>query len=255
MILMVAAGAKASGSADFAARYWDLLTQWAEYLKNNGLDPENQLCTDDFTGHLAHNANLSLKAVNAIGAYAMLCQMRGMTREAAEYRDASKEMAQQWPRMADDGDHYRLAFDQPGTWSMKYNLIWDRVLGLDLFSPDVADKEIAFYLKIQNAYGLPLDNRADFTKSDWLVWSAAMTNDKEDFEKLIHPLYRFVNESPDRVPFSDWYFTSTAKVRGFRARPVIGGVFIPFLTDSALWHRWSQVGNGGEWRSAGRRPL
>lgn len=240
MILMAAAAAKAAGNADYAATQWKLLTQWAEYLKNKGLDPENQLCTDDFTGHLAHNTNLSLKAINAIGGYAMLCDMRGLTAEAAEYRAAAKEMATQWPTMANDGDHYRLAFDRPGTWSMKYNLVWDSLLDLDLFAPEVARKEVAFYLKTQNEYGLPLDNRADFTKSDWLVWSATLAEKQSDFEKLIVPLYRFVNESPDRVPFSDWYFTSTAKVRGFRARPVIGGVFIKFLTDPALWAKWAQ---------------
>ncbi|UCD52973.1 MAG: DUF4965 domain-containing protein, partial [Phycisphaerales bacterium] len=218
MILMAAAAAKASGSAAYAGTQWKLLSQWAEYLKDNGLDPENQLCTDDFTGHLAHNTNLSLKAINAIGGYAMLCDMLGFAREAAEYRSAAREMAQQWPEMASDGDHYRLAFDQPDTWSMKYNLVWDRILGLDLFDPEIARKEVAFYLKTQNEFGLPLDNRADFTKSDWLVWSATLAERQGDFEKLIHPLYRFVNESPDRVPFSDWYFTSTAKVRGFRAR-------------------------------------
>jgi hypothetical protein len=239
MILMTAAAARASGSAAFAGRYWGLLTQWAAYLKDNGLDPENQLCTDDFTGHLAHNTNLSLKAINALGAYAMLCDMRGLTDTAAEYRKTAREMARQWPEMADDGDHYRLAFDKPGTWSMKYNLVWDTILGLDLFSPQIARKEVAFYLKTQNAYGLPLDNRADFTKSDWLVWSATLAESREDFEALIRPLYRFVHESPDRVPLSDWYFTSTGKVRGFRARPVIGGVFIKFLTDPGLWHKYA----------------
>jgi len=248
MILICAAAARASGDATFARRHWRLLTRWAEYLGEKGLDPENQLCTDDFTGHLAHNTNLSLKAINALGAYAMLSELLGEKETAAAYRRKARDMARRWPGMADDGDHHRLAFDRPGTWSMKYNLVWDRILDLGLFPPEVAQKEVAFYLKKQNEYGLPLDNRADFTKSDWLVWSATLADRREDFEKLIHPLYRFVNESPDRVPFSDWYFTSTAMVRGFRARPVIGGIFIPFLKDRQLWRKWA--GRGG---SAGSR--
>lgn len=239
MILMTAAAVRASGDTSLARTYRPLLRQWAEYLKDKGLDPENQLCTDDFTGHLAHNTNLSLKAINALGAYGMLCEMLGDLNEAAAYRRTARQMTAQWQEMADDGDHYRLTFDKRQTWSMKYNLVWDDLLGLKLFGPEVAKKEVAHYLKIQNAYGLPLDNRADFTKSDWLVWCATLADSKADFEKLIHPLYRFANESPDRVPFSDWYFTSTARVRGFRARPVIGGIFIPFLKDADLWKKWA----------------
>jgi hypothetical protein len=245
MILMVAQAAKARGNADFAARHWRLLTQWAEYLKDKGLDPENQLCTDDFTGHLAHNTNLSLKAINALGAYAMLCGMRGLEDDAATYAAAAKDMAAKWIVMADDGDHYRLTFDKPDSWSLKYNLVWDKLLGLGLFPPEVAQKEVAYYLAHQNTYGIPLDPRADFTKSDWLVWAATLAGNDPDFKALLEPLYRFCNESPSRVPFSDWYFTTSGEVKGFRARPVIGGVFIKFLADETVWRKWRE--RAGAW--------
>ncbi len=239
MVLMAAAVTKAEGNADYAARHWDLLSKWAAYLKDKGLDPENQLCTDDFAGHLAHNTNLSLKAINALAGYAMMAEMLGKP-EAAAYGDAAKVMASQWVTMADDGDHYRLAFDKPGTWSMKYNLVWDRLFGFGLFPPEVAEKEVAYYLTIQNTYGLPLDIRKDYTKTDWLVWCATLSTSPEAFRGLIEPLYRFCEETPDRVAFTDWYDTKTAKCVGFRARPVIGGIFIKLLEDEATWGKWRE---------------
>src|SRR2546426_94476 len=89
--------------------------------------PKGKSFTDDFTGPLAHNANLSVKAIAALSAYATLCGMLGKKDEAASYRKTAQQFAQEWRRMAADGDHYRLAFDQPGTWSQKYNLIWDKL--------------------------------------------------------------------------------------------------------------------------------
>src|SRR5262249_20320723 len=145
MLLMIAALARVEGNADFALKYWPLLEKWARYLRDKGLDPENQLCTDDFAGHLAHNTNLSLKAVLALAGCAMVCEMAGKKDEAADYRKTAQGMAARWAAMADDGDHYRLAFDKPGTWSQKYNLVWDRLLEVNLFPPQIARKEISYY--------------------------------------------------------------------------------------------------------------
>ncbi|HEX8502906.1 MAG TPA: DUF4965 domain-containing protein [Pyrinomonadaceae bacterium] len=239
MLLLVAALARADGDARLAEKYWPLLTKWAEYLRSKGMDPENQLSTDDFAGHLAHNTNLSLKAVLALGSYAALCEMTGRKAEAQTYRREAREMAARWARMADDGDHFRLAFDKPGTWSQKYNLVWDRLLGLNLFPPEVARREISFYKRKQNAYGLPLDNREGYTKLDWIVWTATLAESDEDFRALVRPAYRFAHETPDRVPLADWYGTADGKQRGFQARSVVGGVYVKMLADAALWRKWS----------------
>jgi hypothetical protein len=239
MLILALAVARAEGNANLAQTYWPLLTKWADYLRAKGLDPENQLSTDDFAGHLAHNSNLSIKAIEAVASYAELAKLLGDVTRAADYRNTAKQMAEQWERMAADGDHYRLAFDITGTWSQKYNLVWDRVLGLNLFSPSIARKEMAFYLKHQNEFGLPLDNRKTYTKLDWIVWTATLADDQKEFQAVIAPLLKYADQTPSRVPLSDWYDTVDAKQQGFQARSVVGGVFIKMLTDPALWRKWS----------------
>lgn len=240
MILLAAALAQAQGRPDFANRYAAQLRKWAEYLDDKGFDPEHQLCTDDFAGPLAHNTNLSLKAILALGAWAQLCERTKRGEEAQTYRRIAEELAARWVKEAADGDHYRLAFDKPGTWSQKYNLAWDGVLGLKLFPPDVARSEIAYYLSKQNAFGLPLDNRETYTKLDWIFWTATLAADKPEFERFVDPVYRFVNESPSRVPLTDWYSTLDARQVGFQARSVVGGVFMPMLKDPATREKWQK---------------
>jgi hypothetical protein len=254
MILLVAALADAERDAGFAKRYWPLLTKWAEYLLNKGFDPENQLCTDDFAGHLAHNANLSIKAIEALGAYAQLAGKLGDHKAAAQYGDAAKSMAARWTEAAADGDHYRLAFDKTGTWSQKYNLVWDTVLGLHLFPTQVATHEVAFYKTHLNPFGLPLDNRATYTKLDWTIWSATLATESGDFQTLVHPVFEFLNQTPDRVPMTDWYDTVSAHQVGFQARSVVGGVYMKMLADHADWMRWASRSTGGEKQSLGRQP-
>jgi hypothetical protein len=249
MLIMTAALAQIEKSPDLADKYWPVLTRWAQYLKDNGLDPKKQLCTDDFAGPMAHNTNLSVKAIEGLGAYSLLCEMRGNKQEAASYRQTAEEYAHRWLSMARDGDHFRLAFDQPGTWGQKYNLVWDRILGLDLFPPSVARLEVAYYKRKLLKFGFPLDSRNTYTKLDWEAWSASLTESLSDFHTLMAPLYEYVDQTPSRVPLADWYYTTNGKqvtyrdkqgeVIGFQARPVVGGIFMRVLMDPAVWKRWS----------------
>ena len=239
MLILAGALSAMEGNAHFAAKYWPMLTRWAEYLRERGLDPENQLCTDDFAGHLARNVNLSAKAIVALGAYAQMCSLNGKESDALMYRKLAGEYARKWVAMADDGDHFRLAFDRPGTWSQKYNLIWDKILGLGLFPAEVRNKEIQFYKAHQHSFGLPLDNRKDYTKLDWILWTATLADNQGDFDALVAPVFEFAHRSPSRVPLTDWYDTVTGKQVGFQARSVVGGVFIKMLSDPALWRKWS----------------
>jgi hypothetical protein len=207
-------------------------------VREKGLDPERQLSTDDFAGHLAHNANLSIKAIDALGAYASLAEALGKRDVASDYEKAARDMAARWEPMARDGDHYKLAFDKPGSWSQKYNLVWDKLLKLNLFPANVRDMEVAFYLKHINRYGLPLDSRRDYTKLDWELWTATLADNSGQFEQFMKPLTVWVNETPTRVPLTDWYDTKTGKQEGFQARSVVGGLYVKAYADEALTKKW-----------------
>jgi hypothetical protein len=231
MLIMAAAVCQAENSADFAAENWELLTQWVNYLRKNGLEPGNQLCTDDFGGHLAQNANLSIKAIIGIGSYSLMCEMLGNSKEGKVYRQIAENMVLKWMNMAGEEDHYKLAFDSVNTWSLKYNLVWDQVFGLNLFPREVRETEVGYYISKINRYGTPLDSRKTYTKADWLVWAATLAEKKEDFMKLVDPLWDFLNESKSRVPFTDWYFTMDGYSVNFVNRSVVGGLFIKLLSD------------------------
>jgi hypothetical protein len=244
LVILAAALGETEGRPDFAARYWPVLTKWAEYLKAKGFDAENELSSDDYAGPLPRSTNLSAKAIVALGAYARLASTQRdrrpeLAKVADDYAALAKQLAERWVREADDGDHFRQAFDKQGSWGQKYNLAWDRVLGLKLFPEEALRKEMAFYRRSVKRFGLPLDDRKDYAKIDATVWSATLTGSREDFEALVGPAYDYLYLTPDRVPLNDLYWASAGRQVAMHARPVVGGLFLPALADQALRAKWA----------------
>ena len=241
LLILMAAIAQMEGHADFAGLYWTQLERWADYLKDKGFDPENQLCTDDFAGHLAHNVNLSAKAICGLGRVrqavrdarrsgagrGVLDAGAGSSRPSGSRRRTTATISA-WPSIG----------PAPGARSTTSCGIASS--GLGLFPADVLRKEMDYYKQIQNPYGLPLDNRKAYTKLDWILWTATLTQDRSDFAALVDPVVKFLNETPDRVPMTDWYETDTAQRTGFTARPVVGGVFLQMLYDKATWSKYAE---------------
>jgi len=227
MIICTAAMCKALGDYSYAQKHFDLLTKWADYLLKCGFDPENQLCTDDFAGHLAHNCNLSIKAIIAIACFGHICEKLG--KDGKIYYDSAKVYANDWKNSADDGEHYRLAFDSEGSWSLKYNLIWDKLFDFNLFGDEVIDKETDKYLKVMQNFGVPLDNRSSQGKTDWQMWASALKLGSDYEKTMIAKMHYFLCNSSSRAPFTDWFDCKTGRKFVFQNRTVQGGLFINML--------------------------
>ena len=221
MLIMLAAAVHFGADPALAQRSRPLLDQWVQYLVRFGEDPGEQLCTDDFAGHLAHNVNLAAKAMVGVACYGRL------TGDSA-WEEKARAMAARFAGRVGLAGNTPLTLDGQG-WSMKYNLLWDKVLGLGLLPEAFYEAETRSYLPRINRYGLPLDSRADYTKSDWICWTAALTEDMEVRQALLSPIARMLAETTSRVPFSDWYDTKTGRYQAFIARSVQGGVFAPML--------------------------
>jgi hypothetical protein len=256
VLILLAAVAKIDGDAKFSEPFWPQISAWAKYLESKGFDPENQLCTDDFAGHLAHNVNLSAESDRGA---------RRLTRCSAKCagkkpRRCAWEMSRaRWPRAGCARRRTATITASPSTSrgrgarnTISFGIAF---LGLKLFPAEVMREEMAFYRTKLNRYGLPLDSRKTYTKLDWTVWTATLTGSRDDFESLVAPKYDFLNDTPQRNPMTDWHETTEPKQVGFPGALGRGGVFIPMLADAALWKKWADRDRekNGARRSNGRR--
>lgn len=225
VLILLEACRRADGDLTLVRKYFKLLTGWAEYLAAHGLRPFEQLCTDDFAGHLGNNLNLSVKAAVALACFASLCFEAGNADMGASFRAKAEMFAAD---ICAQGDLLPLVWDGDG-YSLKYNLLFDKVLGLGLFPQALLERETDAYLARMNYFGTPLDGRKAYTKSDWIVWTAALSDDVNKKRALLAPLMRYLREAPDRIPFSDWFDTITGQTMGFMNRTVQGGCFAVLL--------------------------
>lgn len=228
MLIMQAAAIRAGANKSLAKSNFALLRKWVKYLEKYGLNPENQLCTDDFAGHLAGNVNLSLKALAGIESFSIICRSLGKSKLADDYEEKARVFADKLKSKVGSGA-MPLAYGSEGTFSVKYNILFDKLFGFNLIGDEICERETDEYIKRSNRFGVPLDTRESYTKADWIMWAAALTDSKEKCEKIYNPIVAYLSETPSRVPFGDWYYSDRGDIVHFMNRSVVGGCFAPLL--------------------------
>ncbi|KAJ5887829.1 hypothetical protein N7495_007870 [Penicillium taxi] len=235
-------------------RSYRLWKQWTGYLVEFSLEPANQLSTDDFAGWLALQTNLALKGIIGINAMGKLAELTGHDADASHFKKIASKYIAKWEEfgMSRDGSHAKLAYDWYGSWTSLYNLYADAQLcfhleGTNLSSNESAgfvprhiyQKQSIWYHYVRQKYGLPLDSRHLYTKTDWEFFSMAVTS-KPVRSEVLESVARWVNETVTDRPFTDLHQTEgdgNFPGPNFFARPVIGGHFAFLALERACGGR------------------
>uniref|UniRef100_D8PPI6 Glutaminase A n=1 Tax=Schizophyllum commune (strain H4-8 / FGSC 9210) TaxID=578458 RepID=D8PPI6_SCHCM len=234
MLIMALSYTQKASDHSLINDYVDAFDQWTQFLVNEALVPASQLSTDDFAGHLENQTNLAIKGILGIKAMSEIANTIGDKTAGSKYSDIASDYVSKWQDLAksSEGGHTTLNYGNDSSWGLTYNLYADKLLGFNLFPSSIYDQQTAFYQKHSNTFGVPLDSRHTYTKSDWEIWTAAIMSDTDTRDMLISAVAQYAANGQNDVPFSDWYETTDGKVAGFRARPVVGGHFA--LVSGAL---------------------
>ncbi|CAG7938923.1 unnamed protein product [Penicillium nalgiovense] len=233
-------GSKGQHQAEkWVKRSYRLWKQWTGYLVEFSLEPANQLSTDDFAGWLALQTNLALKGIVGINAMSKIAEVAGHDADAAYFKKVASDYIAKWEEfgMSRDGSHAKLAYDWYGSWTTIYNLYADAQLCFHLDNTDtdspgfvprhIYQKQSVWYHYVRQKYGLPLDSRHLYTKTDWEFFSMAVAS-KPVRTEILESVAQWVNETSTDRPFTDLHNTEGDggfPGPNFFARPVIGGHF------------------------------
>lgn len=226
LMILTYAYTKATGDTQWAAQYTTILQKYADYLVNNSINIANQLSSNDAAGPLPNETNLAIKAAVGLKAFGKLS---GLT----NYSDVGDEHAKilYADGLATDSNktHFVLEYpDMPSTWKTPYNLYPDVLLGLETFPLSAYAMGDTFFRTVRGEYGVALDNRQDWAKSDWNMWLAGTfgTTTRDEF---VDDLWVFMTNGLNTWPFSDRYISTSdqGNTPGVgvlcKARPTVGG--------------------------------
>ncbi|KAF8213809.1 DUF1793-domain-containing protein [Mycena galopus ATCC 62051] len=225
MLIMALSFARANNDLTQIRRYESLLDQWTQYLIEDSLIPANQLSTDDFAGLLANQTNLAIKGIVGIRCMAEISKLLGDTAKYTNYSSIAADYVTKWQVYAASktGAHLTLDYNDDPSWGLVYNLFPDVYLKLNLFPQSVYEEQTAWYKTVINEYGVPLDTRHTYTKSDWSMWTSAIVTDTTLRSQFVSTLTAYVSNGLNKQAFPDWFDTVSGLAQGFVARPVVGG--------------------------------
>lgn len=236
MVIMTLAYAQKASKTDYLSQHYTMLNQWTAYLVEDAIYPANQISTDDFAGSLANQTNLALKGIIGIEAMAVISNATDHSDSAANYTAIAHNYIDRWQVLgvAQDASppHTTLAYGSNDTHGLLYNLYADRELNLNLVPQSVYDMQSTFYPTVQMKYGVPLDTRHNYTKSDWEMFTAAIAS-SDTRDMFIQDLAEWISATPTNRAMTDLYDTTSGDYPSitFIARPVMGGAFALLLLN------------------------
>ncbi|WAQ85622.1 hypothetical protein PtA15_6A250 [Puccinia triticina] len=245
ILIMVLSYYQLTKDVDWLKKHYNTLTQWAKFLIDDGLVPAEQLSSDDFAGKLANQTNLALKAIVGIGAMSQIALATGDNDNGSKLRSTAEDYISKWVKyaLADNGQHTKLAYQLNDSWGTLYNLFADRLLNLKLVPQSIYETQDKFYPSVSNDYGVPLDSRHTWAKTDWQMFAAGASISTQTRDLFTAKLVKYLQANKVNAGFPDLYETQTGEYPGrsststwrieFINRPVVGGHFAILALDKA----------------------